>query len=135
MINKLCNYTNDDLAKLLLRLMVAILMLFHGYSKVIHGVDGMMGMLEGHGIPGFVAYGVYLGEIIAPLMLIVGFRVKLATITIIGTMIFILSVPYADKIFTLTQQGAWAIELHMFYIMSSICIFLLGAGKYSIDKK
>lgn len=58
MNNSFYNYTNDDLAKLLLRLTVAFLMLFHGYVKVIHGVDGMMGMLEGYGIPGFVAYGV-----------------------------------------------------------------------------
>lgn len=135
MNNSLYNYTNDDLAKLLLRLTVAILMLFHGYAKVTHGVSGMMGMLEGHGIPGFVAYGVYIGEIVAPLMLIFGFRVKIAAIIIIGLMLFILAIPFADKIFMLTENGAWAIELHIFYIISSLCIFLLGSGKYSLDSK
>ena len=89
--SSLCNYTNDDLAKLILRLMVGFLMLFHGIAKVSHGVDGMM--------------------------------------------IFILAVPYDDKIFTLTKNGSWAIELHMFYIMSLLSIFFLGAGKYSISKK
>ena len=133
--NNLCNYANDDLAKLLLRLTVAMLMLFHGYAKVINGVDGIMGMLESHGIPGFIAYGVYIGEVIAPLMLIFGFRVKIAAVIMIGLMFFILAVPYSDKIFTLTKHGAWAIELHVFYIMGSITIWLLGSGKYSIDKK
>lgn len=135
MINSFCNYTNDDLAKLLLRVTIAVLMLFHGYAKVVSGVDGMMGMLEANGIPGFVAYGVYLGEVLAPLMLIFGIRVKMAAILIIGTMVFILAVPYADKVFTLTKNGAWAIELHIFYIMTSISIFFLGARKYSFDKK
>lgn len=133
--SSLCNYTNDDLAKLILRLMVGFLMLFHGIAKVSHGVDGMMVMLGNNGIPEFIAYGVYIGEIVAPLMLILGYRVKLAAIIMIGMMIFILAVPYADKIFTLTKNGSWAIELHMFYIMSLLSIFFLGAGKYSISKK
>ena len=134
-LNGFCTYTNDDLGKLILRLMLASLMLFHGIAKVQHGLGGIIGMLESNGLPIFIAYGVYLGEILAPLMLIVGYRVKLASLLIIGTMAFILAFPYADKIFALTKHGAWAIELHMFYITTSIAIFLFGAGKYSLDKR
>ncbi|MGM0518052.1 MAG: DoxX family protein [Campylobacterota bacterium] len=134
-LNSLCTYTNDDLGKLILRVSVAVLMLFHGIAKVQGGIGGIMGMLESNGLPSFIAYGVFLGEILAPLMLIVGYRVKLASLLILGTMAFILAFPYADKIFTLTKHGAWAIELHMFYITTSIAIFLFGAGKYSLDKR
>lgn len=130
-----CTCTNDDVAKLILRLTVAILMLFHGIAKVQHGVGGIEGMLESAGLPTFIAYGVYISEIIAPLMLIFGFRVKTAALLIIATMIFVLAVPYADKVFMLTKHGAWAIELHIFYIMTSLAIFFLGAGKYSLDSK
>lgn len=130
-----CSYTNDDLGKLILRVMVAVLMLFHGVAKLQHGITGIEGMVAGTGLPTFVAYGVYVGEILAPIMLLIGYRVKLASILILLTMLFVLAVPYADKIFSLTKFGAWAIELHMFYILSSIAIFFFGAGKYSIDKR
>ena len=110
-------------------------MLFHGIAKVQHGVGGIEGMLESTGLPTFMAYGVYFGEIIAPLMLIFGFRVKIVAMLIVGTMVFILAVPYADKVFMLTKHGAWAIEVHIFYITTSLAIFFLGAGKYSLDAK
>ena len=133
--NGICTYTNDDLGKLVLRIALGVLMLFHGVAKLQNGIGGIEGMLQSNGLPAFIAYGVYLGEILAPIMLILGFRVKMAAVLILGTMAFILAFPYADKIFTITKHGAWAIELHMFYILGSIAIFLFGAGKYSIDKR
>lgn len=110
-------------------------MLFHHAAKVMHGVGGIEKMLEGASLPAFIAYVVYLGEIIAPLLLIFGFRVKMADILTFGTILFILVVPYTDKVFILAKQGAWVIELHIFYILTSLAIFFLGAGKYCIDKK
>jgi len=133
--NGLCSYTNDNLGKLILRLALGVLMLFHGVAKLQNGIGGIENMLEANGLPSFIAYGVFLGEILAPIMLILGYRVKMAAILILGTMAFILTFPYADKIFTITKHGAWAIELHMFYILGSIAIFLFGAGKFSIDKR
>jgi putative oxidoreductase len=130
-----CTYTNEDLAKFILRLTVAALMLFHGVAKVQHGIDWMMGALVANGVPGFVAYGVYLGEILAPIMLIVGYRVKLASLLVIITMVVAIWLAHPNDIFAITKHGAWAIELLMFYILSSIAIFFLGAGKYSLDKR
>ena len=43
---------NPDLAKLLLRLCVGGLMLFHGIFKITHGADVYVGMLESKGITG-----------------------------------------------------------------------------------
>ena len=51
---------NPDLAKLLLRLCVGGLMLFHGIFKITHGADMYVGMLESKGLPGLMAYGVYI---------------------------------------------------------------------------
>ncbi|GGD33140.1 GntR family transcriptional regulator [Malaciobacter pacificus] len=133
-LNSICTYTNEDLGKLVLRFAVAILMLFHGVAKLQSGLDGIISTVESNGLPTFVAYGVYLGEILAPIMLLIGYRVKLASILIIGTMGFILFF-YSDSILALNKYGAWAIELQMFYITTSITIFFLGAGKYSLDKR
>lgn len=126
---------NEDIAKLILRFTVAVLMLFHGVAKIQHGIDPMMGMLVSKGLPSFIAYGVYVGEILAPIMLILGYRVKVAASLIIITIITAVGLAYADKVFVITKHGAWAIELHMFYILTSLSIVFLGAGRYSIDKK
>jgi len=127
------NTSYDDSAKFLLRFTVGFLMLFHGIDKILGGITGMEGMLVNAGIPTFVAYGVYVGEVLAPLMLIIGFRVRIAAALIIVTMLFAIGLTSADEIFTLTKHGAWAIELKMFYILTSMVIVLQGAGRYSMD--
>ena len=124
----------DDTAKLLLRCTVGGLMLFHGIAKLTHGVSHLEGMFSNAGLPGFIAYGAYVGEVLAPLMLIVGFRVKIAALLIIGTMIGAIGVAHSGDIFSVTKQGAWAIELQMFYFLGALTIFLLGAGKYSVER-
>lgn len=58
--------SHEDAGKLLLRLAVGGLMLFHGLHKLIDGVDGISGMLVAKGLPGFIAYGVLVGEVVAP---------------------------------------------------------------------
>jgi len=122
----------DDSAKLVLRLAVGFLMLFHGISKLTNGVSGLEGMMQSNGLPSFFAYGVYLGEVLAPLMLIFGIRVRLAAILIIVTMLTAIGMAHADDIFVVKKQGAWAIELQMFYVLASLSILLQGAGRYSI---
>lgn len=125
----------DDLAKLILRFAVGFLMIFHGVAKVSHGVGFIEGQFESMGLPAFLAYGVYVGEIIAPFMLLAGFRVRIASLLIIATMIVAIFMAHSGDIFALNKYGAWAIELPMFYIFTSLAIFFLGAGKYSLDKK
>lgn len=124
----------DDLAKFILRFTIGFLMLFHGLSK-LGGVGFLEGMFSSMGLPSFLAYGVYLGEIIAPIMLIVGFKVRIASILIIGTMVVAILMAHSADLFTITKHGAWAIELQMFYILAALAVLLQGPGKYSIDKK
>lgn len=125
---------NENLSKLILRFLVGFLMLFHGYSKLTHGIGFIEGMFINVGLPSFLAYGAYLGEIIAPIMLIIGFRVKIASLLIILTMIGAIIMVHPNDIFTVTKHGAWTIELQAFYIFASLAIFFQGSGKYSIDK-
>lgn len=128
------NFQNEDMAKLVLRFAVGFLMLFHGVAKVTHGVGFLEGMFSSMGLPAFFAYGVYIGEIVAPIMLIVGYKVRIASILIIGTMLVAIAMAHSGDIFALTKHGAWAIEILVFYILAATAILFQGAGKYSIDK-
>ena len=123
----------EEIGKLLLRLTIGGLMLFHGIDKAIHGVSFIEGLLTEHDLPAVVTYGVYIGEIIAPLLLIFGVATTLGAITIIVNMLMAILLVYSDTIFSVTPQGAWSIEVPMLYLMGSVVILLLGPGKYSVD--
>ena len=55
---------SDDFGKMLLRIAVGGILLFHGIFKISHGVEWIKGPLVGSGFPAFLAYGPYLGEIV-----------------------------------------------------------------------
>jgi len=124
----------EDYSKFILRFTIGFLMLFHGIAKI--GNTGFIESgFESMGIPSFLAYGVYLGEIIAPLMLILGIKVRVAAVLIIGTMITAIFMAHSGDIFSINKYGAWAIELPMFYILASISVLLSGNDKFCIYKK
>ena len=63
-VNKML--AHEDFGRLLLRLTVGGLMLFHGLHKLIGGIDGIAGMLVAKGLPGFIAYGVLAKWFVRP---------------------------------------------------------------------
>ena len=69
---------NQNLGILILRLSIGVMMLLHGIAKVTNGVEAIKTMLAEKGLSAFsfVAYGVYVGEILAPLLIIIGYRTR-----------------------------------------------------------
>ncbi|MFA7091880.1 MAG: DoxX family protein [Arcobacteraceae bacterium] len=126
--------TGSDFGKLLLRLMVGCLMLFHGIAKINGGISFIVSKVTQEGFPEFLAYGVYIGEVIAPILLIIGLQTRFAGFIIVLTMSFAIYLVHAGDLFAITQTGAWAIELQMIYLLSALAIMFLGAGKLSFDK-
>ncbi|MTD27676.1 DoxX family protein [Erwinia sorbitola] len=127
-------FSHPDAAKLLLRLTVGGLMLFHGWHKLHAGVGGIQGMLVAHGLPAFIGYGVLLGEVVAPLLLIFGILCRLSALTVIGTMVVAWLLADLGNTFSLTPVGAWALEEIALYALASAAILLQGCGKYSVLK-
>jgi len=125
---------SDDTGKLILRLTVGVLMLLHGISKATNpeGVGGISSMLVSKGLPGFIAYGAYVGEILAPLMLILGVFTRIGALLVVVNMIFAIGLAHVADIFTLGKQGGWAIELQGFYLFCAIAIYFLGSGKFAV---
>jgi putative oxidoreductase len=125
---------NDALGKLLVRLTVGVLMLFHGIAKILHpgSLEFIGSSLAGAGLPSFIAYGVYVGEIIAPLMIIAGFHARIGGLIVVINMIFAILLAHAGDIFSLTEHGGWAIELQAFYLLGGLAVVLLGSGRFAI---
>ncbi len=134
--NKFTAITNHpDLGKLLLRLSFGILVMFHGIAKIDHGVEWISQTLESKGLPGFIAYGVYIGEIIAPAMIILGWFTRPAAFIFSFNIIVATLLVGIGKFFTTTNVGAWGLESEALYILGGLSIMLLGPGKYRLPLK
>jgi putative oxidoreductase len=124
--------SNDDFGKLVLRATLAILVLFHGVSKLISGIDPIMGMVAKAGLPSAFAFLVYVGEVIAPLMILFGIWARLGAVIVAINMIVAVALAHGSQIFTMGKTGGWALELQGFYFFTAVAVALLGAGSYSM---
>jgi putative oxidoreductase len=126
---------NDDIGKLVLRLTLGILMLLHGIAKMRYGVSGIEGMVTGHGLPGFLAYGVFVGEVFAPLLVILGFYARIGGLIIAFNMVVAIALAHSAQLLSIGKQGGWELELQGFFLFTAIVVALIGPGKFSINRK
>ncbi len=127
----------EDRAKLLLRVTVGVLIFLHGWYKLMNpeAVGYIGGMFAEIGLPAFLAYLVYVGEIVAPIMLIIGYQTRIAALLVAITMVVAILLAHAAQIFTLAEMGGGsAIELQLMYLVGALAIFGLGAGKHRLVK-
>ncbi|MEG0051804.1 MAG: DoxX family protein [Comamonas sp.] len=109
-------------AMVLLRVTLAVLMLFHGWAKIHHGIGGIENMVKALGAPGWLAYGVYLGEVVAPLFLIVGLWVTPAALVIAVNMLVAFALVHTKQVFTLQSSGGWALELQVLFFVTALVV-------------
>jgi putative oxidoreductase len=121
-----------DFGRLILRLALGVLFLMHGIAKVVNGPGGIVAMVEQAGMPGPVAYLVYVGEVLAPLLVIIGLWTRPAALVIAINMVFAIGLAHLDDLGALTKTGGWALELQGMYLFSALALALMGAGRYSI---
>ena len=122
---------NDDLGKLLLRLCVGALILLHGISKLMDptSLNGIAQQLAGMGLPSFVAYDVLIGEIVAPLMAIVGWQARIGGLLMAVNMVVALILVHTSQLWTLNSQGGWTLELQGMFLFGALAIMFLGSGR------
>lgn len=123
---------NADLGKLIIRLTVGGLMLFHGIAKLFNGVGFIEGLLAGYGIPAVFAYGVFIGELIAPIMVILGYQTRIGALLIVFNMLVALALVHGNELMTLGSNGGWALELQGFFLFTALAVVFLGPGRYKL---
>ncbi len=125
----------EDIGKLVLRLTVGILILLHGLAKLTNGVGGIANMLSGIGLPSTLAYGVYIGEVLAPLLVIIGFYARIGALVIVVNMLFAIGLVHMKDLVVLTKTGGWGIELQAFFLFTAVAVALIGPGRYAVNRK
>ena len=121
-----------DLALLILRLALGVLILFHGVSKLPPPPAFIVGMLAKANLPAVLAYGVYIGEILGPILIIIGVWTRLGALAIVINMLVALLLVHAGDLTSLNKQGGYALELQAMYLFSALALALAGAGRHSI---
>ena len=125
----------EDFGKLVLRVALGLLVLLHGVAKIKTGVGGMSGMVTGIGLPPWFAYGVYIGEILGPIMVILGLYSRVGAFFIFVNMIFAVLLVHRPELLSLGKQGGYALELQAMYLFTAFALMFMTPGRYSIIKR
>ncbi len=123
------NSTSYNLGLLLLRIGFGGMMLTHGIPKLLKMLSGDFSFGDPIGI-GQTATLVLavLCEVFFPILVIIGFKTRLAAIPVIITMAVAAFIVHAADPFGRK-------EMAILYLIAFIVIALLGAGKYAVDRK
>jgi putative oxidoreductase len=125
---------DEDFARLLVRLAVGGLMLFHGVGKLIHGHGFIVAKLKAAGLPELLVAGVPVGEVLAPLLILFGIFTRPAALMVAFTMGMAVWLVHMGDLFSLDSHGGYALELQALYFLGALAVFFQGAGRYSISK-
>ena len=124
--------SSADTGRLVLRVVLGVLILLHGIAKLPGPPEFIVGMVTKAGLPSVLAYGVYIGEILAPVLLILGVWTRLAAVVVAINMIVAVALVHVPELFSMGKQGGYALELQALFLFTAVAVALLGAGRYSI---
>lgn len=120
----------SDAAKLVGRILLALMFVMGGWSK-ISGYSGTQAYMTSAGVPSLLLPLVIIVELIGGLMIIVGYKTRLAALALFGFTIA------ATVLFHMN----WALPMQQLLFMKNLGIaggflvlFAAGAGAYSLDK-
>ena len=124
----------EDLGKLILRFAIGGLLLVHGVSKLQNGIGFVEQMVGQAGLPHILAYGVYVGEIVAPVFIIAGVFTRPAALVIAFDLAGAIFMARKADIMKVGQSGGWAIETEMLFLLGGLAIACLGAGRLALSR-
>ena len=121
-----------DAGLLILRLALGALILCHGLTKLAPPPNFVVGALANVGLPALLAYGVYIGEILGPVLVIVGLWSRVGALLIAVNMVVAVTLAHSPNVFTLNASAGYVQELQAMYFFIAIALALLGGGSYSV---
>jgi len=124
------NTALGDAAKLIGRILLALMFVLAGWSK-ISGYAGTQAYMASAGVPGILLPLVIIVELIGGLMIVVGFKTRLVALALFAFTIV------ASVLFHMN----WAQPMQQLLFMKNLAVaggflvlFAAGAGAYSVDK-
>ncbi len=141
MLGKLLS-TQDDVAPLVMRVMLGIVFFPHGAQKVFgwfggYGLEGTLNFFtQTMGVPLVFAILVIVAEFVGALGLIVGFLTRIAAFGVASVMtgaIFMVHLKHGFLMNWAGKQAGEGFEYHLLAIALAVALMFTGGGKGSID--
>jgi putative oxidoreductase len=124
-----------DLGLLLLRIAVAVIVIFHGVFKLKHGVAWIGGPLGKFGLPAWLGYGTYVAEVIGPVLLLLGVLARWAALAISFDMLMAIVLTGGSRVLTINRGGGgWGVELEALIGLSALAIAIAGPGRFAASR-
>ena len=120
-----------NIIDLLARISISLLFLINGYFKIVN-YDGTMEWIESFGLPGSLIIPAIILEIIAPILLIVGYKTKLAAAAL-GLFCLATAIIFHNDFGNTTQLTAFLKNIAL--MGGFLFLFMNGAKDFSLDKK
>ena len=120
----------------ILRIVLGIAMIVHGWSKLSGGVDnvaGFFGGMLGIPAPGLMAWVVTIVELVGGFLLVVGFLTQIVGILIALDMLGAILFAYLLRGVPFIENGAISWEREAVFAAAALCIVLAGPGAWSVD--
>ena len=122
----------EDAGKLVLRVVIGVLILLHGIAKLRFGLGDVATSLARAGLPAAIGYLVYVGEVIAPLLLILGWWARVGALLVAANMAVALVLGHWGHIFQVEGHGGLLLEVQFMFLFGALAVALLGAGRFSL---
>jgi putative oxidoreductase len=119
----------------ILRIVLGIAFVMHGWGKLSGGVGGVAGFFGSLGIPlpGLMAWVVTIVELGGGILLIVGALTQIAGILIFLDMLGVILFAYLLRGAPLIENGVISWELEAVLAAAALCLVLAGPGAWSVD--
>lgn len=124
----------EDFGKLVLRLGVGGMLLFHGVHKLLTGLDPVKTLLSAHGLPDALAYIAYLGEIVGPLLVLLGLFTRAGAFLIILEILALMVLGGVPRLLRLSADGAYGLEAEALYVCGALALLLAGGGRFGLSR-
>ena len=118
-----------DLALLIARVVIAVLMLSHGLPKLMQLFSGEpVQFIPVMGMSPTLSLGLAVfAEVICSVLVLVGFGTRLAVVPLIITMLVAVFYVHLDDPFARKELG-------LQYLLTYVVLFFAGSGRYSVDQ-
>lgn len=126
--------TAENNGLVLLRLAAGLMLLVAGTQKAFNldQLSEFSSAMAAINLPPQAVYVVFLFEIVAPLMVILGVLSRLAAGFIVVYMLIAIFAISFDNIFTLVPGRGHALEAEFMYLLASLAVCCLGSGDKAI---
>lgn len=123
----------NEFGALILRITLGALLFIHGYVKFQGGIENTVAWFESIHIPGFMAYGVALFEIIGGIALIIGFAVRI--VSVLSVLLMLGAIITAKLPVGLLGNGQMAgYELDLAFLAIGAFLAINGSKLFSVQQ-